>query len=173
MIVHLERISKYFADNWHKHVFTSYNQHFLITSKRLLKEGCDYEIDLSKVTDLSTIDSFIPKGVFFEIDDIRTIATKIKKSFIEFKEVTTKKKTKTFEVFSKTDGSKLAEIKWYPNYRSYALFVTSEWANGFIDTKIFDPKCQREILEFTEKLMEEHKNDTNKAVIHTSKIQKQ
>lgn len=173
MKMYLERISEHFSDDLHKHVFSDGKSSYFITSKRLLKKGCEYEIDLSKATDLSRFSTMFEKGHYFDIDDIRTIATKIKKSFIEFKEVTTKKKTKTFEVFSKTDGSKLAEIKWYPNYRSYALFVTSEWANGFIDTKIFDPKCQREILEFTEKLMEEHKNDTNKAVIHTSKIQKQ
>lgn len=47
------------------------------------------------------------------------------KSYIEFKEIPTKTKTKKFEVISKTDGSKLGEIKWQTSYRSYALFVKS------------------------------------------------
>jgi len=33
------------------------------------------------------------------------------KSYIEFKEIPTTTKTKRFEVISKTDGSKLGEIK--------------------------------------------------------------
>lgn len=47
------------------------------------------------------------------------------KSYIEFKEIQVKTKTKKFEVISKTDGSKLGEIKWQPSYRSYAFFVKS------------------------------------------------
>lgn len=178
MIVHLSRVSKYFVDNWHKHVFTHDNHYFFVTSKRVLKEGFDYEIDLSKATDLSTTDPFFPKERFYQIDDIRTIA-KIKKSYIKFKEIPTKKKTKTFEVISKTDGSKLGEIKWHPNYRSYALFVTHEIMFPFaeeyykMNVYIFDIKCQKEITAFCEKLMEERKNDTKKTAVHTGSIQKQ
>lgn len=47
------------------------------------------------------------------------------KSYLEFKEIPVKTKTKKFEVISKTDGSKLGEIKWQPSYRSYAFFVKS------------------------------------------------
>lgn len=86
------------------------------------------------------------------------------KSYIEFKEIHVKTKTKKFEVISKTDGSKLGEIKWQPSYRSYAFFVTSEvtsdyerwgFATWVADTKIFDPKCLDEISAFIKALMAE------------------
>lgn len=57
------------------------------------------------------------------------------KSYLEFRETPTKKKTKKFEVISKTDGSKLGEIKWQPSYRSYALFVKSLVYIQAVDTK--------------------------------------
>ena len=85
------------------------------------------------------------------------------KSYIEFKEIPTTTKTKLFHVISKTDDSKLGEIKWKSSYRSYALFVTCEqyfntkYGQYVVDTKIFDPKCQKEITAFCEKLMEERK----------------
>lgn len=47
------------------------------------------------------------------------------KSYIEFKEIPTTTKTKLFHVISKTDGSKLGEIKWHSGYRKYAFFVKS------------------------------------------------
>ena len=86
----------------------------------------------------------------------------MKKSYIDFIEVETNKKTKTFNVISKTDGSKLGEIKWHPAYRSYALFVTSEIYETYdeyiyADTKIFDTNCQKEITMFCEALMAEWK----------------
>ena len=90
------------------------------------------------------------------------------KSYLEFREIHTKTKTKKFEVISKTDGSKLAEIKWQPSYRSYALFVTSEvtsdyerwgFATWVADTKIFDIKCLDEISGFIKTLMAERKQN--------------
>lgn len=47
------------------------------------------------------------------------------KSYLTFQEIPTNKKTKTFEVISKTDGSKLGEIKWHTGYRKYAFLVKS------------------------------------------------
>ena len=47
------------------------------------------------------------------------------KSYLTFQEIPTSKKTKTFHVISKTDGSKLGEIKWHSGYRKYAFFVKS------------------------------------------------
>jgi hypothetical protein len=80
------------------------------------------------------------------------------KSYIEFKEIPTTTKTKRFEVVSKTDGSKLGEIKWHSPYRKYAIFIWSDWRQGFmggIDVKIFDTTCLDEISQFIKKLMEE------------------
>jgi hypothetical protein len=107
------------------------------------------------------------------------------KSYIEFKEVPTTTKTKRFEVVSKTDGSKLGEIRWHSPYRKYAFQVTSKiyvqvvgveseyWSGNFdkqvtfkvngkepnvhieADTKIFDDTCMEEISQFIKKLMEE------------------
>ena len=80
------------------------------------------------------------------------------KSYIEFKEIPTTTKTKRFEVISKTDGSKLGEIKWHSPYRKYALFVTSKYyEDNFIlmeDTKIFDTNCLKEIIAFIGDLMD-------------------
>lgn len=91
------------------------------------------------------------------------------KSYVSFIEAKTFKKTKTFEVISKTDNSKLAEIKWHPAYRSYALFVTSDiyYDNSVYplipnpDAKIFDIKCLTEITKFIEALMEERKTNND------------
>ena len=87
------------------------------------------------------------------------------KSYIEFKENPVKTKTKKFEVISKTDGTKLGEIKWQPSYRSYALFVTSyiEFIFGedtfTTSVRIFDPKCLDEISAFIKALMAERKKE--------------
>jgi hypothetical protein len=48
------------------------------------------------------------------------------KSYIEFKEIPTTTKTKLFHVISKTDGSKLGEIKWHSPYRKYSFQVRSK-----------------------------------------------
>ena len=83
------------------------------------------------------------------------------KSYIEFKEIPTTTKTKRFEVISKTDGSKLGEIKWHSPYRKYAFFVTCEeyfntkYGQYTVDTKIFDTNCLKEIIAFIDKLMED------------------
>jgi hypothetical protein len=83
------------------------------------------------------------------------------KSYIEFKEVPTTTKTKRFEVVSKTDGSKLGEIRWHSPYRKYSFQVTSKVyedkiVRGYVlDTKIFDTTCMDEISAFIKKLMEE------------------
>ena len=88
-------------------------------------------------------------------------------SYLTFQEIPTNKKTKTFHVISKTDGSKLGEIKWHTGYRKYALFVTSDIYTNYImqevkvDTKIFDTVCLKEITSFIEKLMEERKANDN------------
>lgn len=85
------------------------------------------------------------------------------KSYLEFKEIPVKTKTKKFEVISKTDGSKLGEIKWQPTYRSYALFVAFYhevgyyWNDGVTEAKIFDQKCLDEISAFIKALMAERK----------------
>ena len=82
------------------------------------------------------------------------------KSYIEFKEIPTTTKTKRFEVISKTDGSKLGEIKWHSPYRKYAFFVTCEeyfntkYGQYTVDTKIFDTNCLKEIIAFIGDLMD-------------------
>lgn len=85
------------------------------------------------------------------------------KSYLTFQEIPTKKKTKTFHVISKTDGSKLGEIKWHSQYRKYSFQVTSNvyedkiFRGYVLDTKIFDTTCLDEISSFIKKLMEERK----------------
>lgn len=85
------------------------------------------------------------------------------KSYLEFKEIPVKTKTKKFEVISKTDGSKLGEIKWQPSYRSYAFYVIFlqkigyYWNDGVTEAKIFDPNCLDEISAFIKALMAERK----------------
>ncbi len=85
------------------------------------------------------------------------------KSYIEFKEIPTTTKTKLFHVISKTDGSKLGEIRWHSRYRKYSFLVTSKmyhddfYGNYWCDTKIFDTTCLDEISAFIKKLMEERK----------------
>ena len=88
-------------------------------------------------------------------------------SYLTFQEIATNKKTKTFHVISKTDGSKLGEIKWHTGYRKYALFVESYLYFIFgentytTSVQIFDTVCLKEITSFIEKLMEERKADDN------------
>ena len=85
------------------------------------------------------------------------------KSYIEFKEIPTTTKTKLFHVISKTDGSKLGEIKWHSPYRKYAFQVTAKYyEDNFIlmeDTKIFDTNCLKEIIAFIDDLMDKRCND--------------
>ena len=74
----LRRISEGFTDDWNKHVFSDDLLNYFICSLNLLEEGKTYEIDFSKAHDLSEQSPMFPKGHYFEIEDINTIAKEVK-----------------------------------------------------------------------------------------------
>ena len=93
MKLHLLRISEHFAENWHKHVFQDDTHNYFICSLNLLEEDThnyficslnlleedkNYEIDFTKARDLSEQSSMFPKGHYFEIEDINTVAKEVK-----------------------------------------------------------------------------------------------
>ncbi|MFA5790738.1 MAG: hypothetical protein WC976_06730 [Caldisericia bacterium] len=62
-----------------------------------------------------------------------------------------KPKTKVYSVISKCDGSKLGEIKWYPQWRHYCFFPAIK-----VET-VHSDRCLLSIFEFISKLNMEHK----------------
>ena len=83
MKLHLLRISEHFAENWHKHVFQDDTHNYFICSLNLLEEDKNYEIDFTKARDLSEQSSMFPKGHYFEIEDINTVAKEVKEWMIQ------------------------------------------------------------------------------------------
>jgi hypothetical protein len=80
--------------------------------------------------------------------------------WIEFIELNfPERKTKTFDVVNKDNGSYIGQIKWYGGFRQYSFFPQPDC--------IFEKTCLRDISEFMEKLMEERKleNEKNKAAM--------
>lgn len=58
-------------------------------------------------------------------------------------------KTRRFSVFSRTNRSLLAYIKWFPHWRKYCLFT--------LDSVVLDSKCILQIAEFMNEATANHK----------------
>ena len=77
--------------------------------------------------------------------------------YLEFVEMESKPKTKVYSVESKCGDCTLGEIKWYPSWRHYCFFPTTEFQTVHSD------RCLQEISEFVTKLNEEHKEKSKEA----------
>ena len=60
-----------------------------------------------------------------------------------------KPKTKVYSVISKCDGTELGEIKWYPQWRHYCFFPTSE--------TVHSDRCLLSISSFISELNKNHR----------------
>lgn len=71
--------------------------------------------------------------------------------WIEFVEVNFPgRKTKTFDVLNKENGTILGVVKWFGSFRQYSFFPASNC--------VFEKTCLHDISKFMEDLMEERKN---------------
>lgn len=70
-------------------------------------------------------------------------------TYLEFKEVLFKGKTKRFDIISKSSGDLLARIQWYPQWRQYVFLPAypTRW----------NKDCLNDIEKFIENLMAERK----------------
>jgi hypothetical protein len=59
------------------------------------------------------------------------------------------RKTKVFAVINKDTGKVIGTVSWYAPFRQYSYFPA--------DNTVYERTCLRDIVEFIEKLMEEHK----------------
>jgi hypothetical protein len=69
--------------------------------------------------------------------------------FIELEELHTKKKTKTYKVVNKDNGSFLGFVRWFGSFRQYSFFPS--------EGCVFEKTCLRDIADFMQKLMDERK----------------
>lgn len=76
--------------------------------------------------------------------------------WLEFREIEKKQKTSIWIVWSKSGSCELGQIKWYPSWRHYCFFPTTE-----IET-IHSDRCLIEISKFITKLNVNHKNKTGR-----------
>lgn len=78
-----------------------------------------------------------------------------KKSFLDFRQIGEKKKTKIFGVYSSSGGDSLGGVMWQVSWRKYCFFPK--------DATVFDSNCLQEIIEFLDKINKEHKGKTNES----------
>jgi hypothetical protein len=69
------------------------------------------------------------------------------KTFIEFREIGQKPKTKIYGVFSVKHGDKLGEIRWFGRWRQYTFFPSNE--------TVWNLGCLVDVIVFLQKLKEE------------------
>ena len=69
--------------------------------------------------------------------------------YLELRCVAATEKTETYEVLSKSQGSVLATIKWYGQWRQYCFFP-----NG---NTVWDVNCLYDINMFIQRLMSERR----------------
>ena len=62
-----------------------------------------------------------------------------------------KPKTRVYSVWSKCGNCEVGEIKWYPSWRHYCFFPTTEFQTVHSD------RCLQNISEFITELNETHK----------------
>ena len=66
------------------------------------------------------------------------------------------RKTKAWELRSKSDGSVLGTVNWFTSWRKYAFFPT------LASDTVFDADCLQDIVDFCRQQTKEH-NDGLKA----------
>lgn len=69
--------------------------------------------------------------------------------YIEFELVEQKPKTLVYDILNNKSGDKIGIVKWFANWRQY-VFVPS-------DSCIFSCGCLKDVIDFTEKVQENHK----------------
>ncbi|MFW9872927.1 MAG: hypothetical protein ACFFG0_07485 [Candidatus Thorarchaeota archaeon] len=68
------------------------------------------------------------------------------KSYIKFKIIENKPKTKVWGIYNKNNGIKIGEIRWYGSWRQYCFFPE--------EGTLFDKTCLTDIINFINKQME-------------------
>lgn len=82
--------------------------------------------------------------------------------WIDFVEIKDTGKTKVFEVQTKDENWVcLGEIKWYPSWRKYSFFPSSDC--------VFETQCLSDIIAFINELMQ--KRNEERAMLTMKKIQ--
>lgn len=73
----------------------------------------------------------------------------VKSQYLEFEMVGDTGKTTIWDVLSKSNGFILGKIKWYPQWRQYCFFPTSE--------TVFNHACLKDIHSCIKELMAERR----------------
>ncbi len=74
--------------------------------------------------------------------------------YIQFELVKQKPKTLVYDILNSQSLDKIGTIKWYTNWRQYVFFP--------VDECIFSIGCLNDIIDFTKKVQNNHKELRNK-----------
>jgi len=69
--------------------------------------------------------------------------------YIEFVLIEQKPKTLVYAILNIKSGDKIGTVKWYANWRQYVFFP--------VDQCIFSIGCLADIIDFTKKVQDNHK----------------
>lgn len=75
----------------------------------------------------------------------------IESKYLKFELIEEKPKTKVYAIVSKSDNSRLAVVKWYPNWRCYAFYPENR--------TIWEDDCLNAIVQFLKDLKNEKKDE--------------